>query len=111
MIRAHRLLLVAGLLAAFGGPAFPARAVDLDADIPGTLWNGGIARSSVGGTLYDRVWRIELPEGRVALLRLFGAKGAELGLYLFDASAASIRTATPCTSRHSKAGTNASPPS
>lgn len=95
MNRARRLLLVAGLLAAFCGPASPARAVDLDADIPGTLWNGGIARSSVGGTLYDRVWRIELPEGRVALLRLFGAKGAELGLYLFDASAASIRTATP----------------
>jgi hypothetical protein len=70
------------------------RAAD-DSDIPGVSWPGGIVRSSVGGALYDRVWSLDLPEGRVALIRLSGEPGAELGLYLFGHDATSVLSSTP----------------
>lgn len=51
--------------------------------------------STAGGAVYDRVWRIELVEGRVALIRLDGSVGAELGLYLFDGTATSLTASNP----------------
>ena len=73
----------------------PARAAESGAEIPGIAWPGGPVTATVGGPVFDRVWRLELPQGRVALIRLDGASGSELGLYLFDETATSIATATP----------------
>ena len=51
--------------------------------------------SSVGGATFDRVWRLELPEGRVALINVSGTSGAELGLYLFDEFSRSVTSSAP----------------
>ena len=94
MIRRAAPLLLAALLAV--GQMSAVRAVEVGAaEIPGVLWSGSRATGSVGGAVFDQVWRLVLTEPRVALVRLQGAVGAELGLYLFDATAASILTATP----------------
>ena len=74
----------------------PARAAEGGAEIPGIAWPGGTSlRSTAGGSIVDRVWRLELPQGRVALIRLSGTSGSELGLYLFDETATSLAAATP----------------
>jgi hypothetical protein len=94
MIRRVAPLLLAALLAV--GQMSAVRAVEAGAaEIPGVLWSGSRATGSVGGAVFDQVWRLVLTEPRVALVRLQGAVGAELGLYLFDATAASVLTATP----------------
>lgn len=91
-------MVVAGIL-----PGAPVRAADGDGDIPGVLWTVPSVSSSVGGAVVDRVWRLELPEGRVAMLRLAGENGAELGLYLFDRFARSVSSDDPMKSS-AKAG-------
>ena len=90
-----RLLIL--LILVFGSvfPSSAARGQTEDADIPGIELPSGAIRSSVGGAVYDRVWRIDLSEGRVALIRLFGSTGAELGLYIYDSNARSLSTALP----------------
>jgi hypothetical protein len=52
----------------------------------------------VGGSIYDRVWRIELSSPRILVAKLVGATGAELGLYLFDENADSILNDVPIAS-------------
>jgi hypothetical protein len=86
-------LLVAGLL--LGSAPQPVRAEDNAAEIPGVLWAGRPVTGLIGAEAIDKVWRLELPEGRVGIIRLTGEAGAELGLYLFDSSATSVLTATP----------------
>ena len=95
MHRLAHLLIALTFLTIAIAPFSSARGLAADADIPGIELPSGTIRSSVGGSVYDRVWRIELPEGRVALIRLFGSAGAELGLYLFDSNARSLSTALP----------------
>ncbi|MFM2104411.1 MAG: hypothetical protein RL006_578 [Chloroflexota bacterium] len=90
------LALACALFAAVGANPITVRAAeDNAAEIPGTLWSGGRASGSVGGSSYDRVWRLVLTEARVALVQLRGEAGAELGLYLFDGSATSVVSGTP----------------
>ncbi len=88
--------LVLSLLIALApqGPAIRG-AEESSGDIPGTIWSGGRATGSVGGPIFDRVWRLVLPEARVAIVQLQGSAGAELGLYLFDSTATSVTTAVP----------------
>jgi len=78
-------------------PTSAVRAIGADApnEIPGLPWSGSSVTASVGGATVDRVWRIEVTSARQAILELSGATGAELGLYVFDATATSILTATP----------------
>lgn len=84
------------LLLAVGAQGPAAQGVeDGSGDIPGTLWSGSRATGSVGGPVFDRVWRLVLPEARVAIVQLQGAAGAELGLYLFDSSITSVSTGVP----------------
>ena len=78
-----------------GLAAAPVQAADTASDVPGIAWPGGPVTATVGGPVFDRVWRLELPQGRVALIRLDGSAGSELGLYLFNEAATSIATATP----------------
>jgi len=89
------LALVLGTALLVGLSATPTQATDTASEIPGIAWPGGPVTSTVGGPIYDRVWRLELPQGRVALIRLDGSAGTELGLYLFNETATSIATATP----------------
>jgi hypothetical protein len=86
--------LFVGALAGAGGPE-AVRAEDSSTEIPGTPWVGRSATGLIGAEAIDRVWRLELPEGRVGIFRVTGEAGAELGLYLFDSSATSVLTATP----------------
>ena len=72
-----------------------AKVSESDTNIPGLAWPGNVVTSTAGGAVYDRVWRIELVEGRVALIRLDGSVGAELGLYLFDGTATSLTASNP----------------
>jgi len=86
--------LFVGALAGAGGPA-AVRAEDSSTQIPGTPWVGRSATGLIGADAIDRVWRLELPEGRVGIFRVTGEAGAQLGLYLFGAEATSVWTATP----------------
>jgi len=71
------LALACALFAAVGANPITVRAAeDNAAEIPGTLWSGGRASGSVGGSSYDRVWRLVLTEARVALVQLRGEAGA-----------------------------------
>lgn len=83
-----------GALAGAGGPRV-ARAEDSSTEIPGTPWVGRSATGLIGADAVDRVWRLELPEGRVGIFRVTGEAGAQLGLYLFGSDATSVLTATP----------------
>jgi hypothetical protein len=51
--------------------------------------------SEVGGAVVDHVWTLDLPEGKVALFRLTGETGAELGLYVFNSFAQSVYSSSP----------------
>jgi len=86
--------LFAGALAGAGGPG-AVRAEDSSSEIPGTPWVGRSAKGLIGADAIDRVWRLELPEGRVGIFRVTGEPGAQLGLYLFGSEATSVVTATP----------------
>jgi|688.fasta_scaffold100871_2 hypothetical protein len=86
-------LMVAGLM--LGSAPQRARAEDNAAEIPGVPWVGRAVTGLIGAETVDKVWRLELPEGRVGIFRVTGEAGAELGLYLFDSSATSVLTATP----------------
>jgi len=86
-------LLVAGLL--LGSAPQAVRAEDNAAEIPGVLWAGQAVTGQIGAEAIDKVWRLELPAGRVGIFRVTGEVGAELGLYLFDSSTTSVLTATP----------------
>jgi len=94
MVRRVAPLLLGALLAAaqIGGVRAEGPGTS---DIPGVLWSGTRVTGSVGGSVYDNVWRLVLTEPRVVLVRLQGELGAELGLYLFDATATSVVTGTP----------------
>jgi hypothetical protein len=86
-------LLVAGML--LGTAPQRVRAEDNAAEIPGVPWVGRGVTGLIGAEAIDKVWRLEIPEGRVGIFRVTGEAGAELGLYLFDSSATSVVTATP----------------
>jgi len=72
-----------------------ASAEESSRDIPGDSLPGPRVTSTVGGNIFDRVWSIDLAEGKVALFRLSGEVGAELGLYVFNSLAQSVYSSTP----------------
>ncbi len=84
--------LIGALLLAFTAAApVPTQAADVANDVPGVLWNSRSVDATVGGSTFDRVWRLVLTEGRVVQLRTEGLEaGAQLGLYLLDDSILSL---------------------
>ena len=94
-MRAVIAALVLSLLTTTGMHAPVVAAADNPGEIPGVLWVGPMQRSNVGGAVYDRVWRLELPIGRIAVIEVEGDRGAELGLYLFDETAITLLSADP----------------
>ena len=79
------------LLALTAVAPVPTKAADVANDVPGVLWNSRSVDATVGGSTFDRVWRLVLAEGRVVQLRTEGLEaGAQLGLYLLDDSILSL---------------------
>ncbi len=65
---------------------------DSPTNIPGTLLTSNRAEATVGGLIYDRVWRIQVAAPRVLSIRLDPLEpGAELGLYLLADGITSIQ--------------------
>ena len=71
------------------------RAAEVATDLPGTDWVGPTVTSTVGGDVYDRVWKVDITVGKVAVIQTAGGGGAELGLYLFDSEVTSIYSDIP----------------
>ena len=96
-IVAFVLGIVVALGAAAATPRLVAAADDAANQIPGVPFVDAGVSGSVGGDIYDLVWRYVVPTGttRIVLFRLDGDEGAELGLYLFRGSATNIYTNTP----------------
>lgn len=76
----------------------PARSATPDQEIPGIPWPGKAVSSAVGGVVYDKVWRLEVPAGRVAIIDLKGEAGAEIGIYLFPGTTTALSSGTPIAS-------------
>jgi Bacterial Ig-like domain len=67
-------------------------------DIPGVAWAGGSVSGEVGGPIVDLVYAVDIPAGSVVVATVSGARGAELGLYLFLSGAESILIDEPLVS-------------
>ena len=86
-----RVYLAALLLAVTAVAPASTQAADLATDVPGVLWGARSVDATVGGSTFDRVWRLVLTEGRVVQLRTEGLEaGAQLGLYLLNDSIVSL---------------------
>ena len=86
-----RVYLAALLLAVTAVVPASTQAADLATDVPGVLWSARSVDATVGGSTFDRVWRLVLTEGRVVQLRTEGLEaGAQLGLYLLNDSIVSL---------------------
>lgn len=88
-------LIVALLLGMTAAAPVSTHAADVASDVPGILWVSRTVDSTVGGSTFDRVWRLVLTEGRVVQVRTEGLEaGAQLGLYLLDDSIVSLSDAS-----------------
>ena len=67
-----------------------ARAADPSADIPGVPLPGVIVSGHLGGSIYDVVYRIDVPAGDVVIAGLTGSAGTDFDLYLFNSSATTV---------------------
>ena len=94
MIRKVSALLATFIALVFVLPATGVRAGGAS-DIPGTALSARTLVSAVGGAAVDEVYAVSVPAGSVLVATVRGEAGAEIGLYLFDADAASIFTASP----------------
>ena len=82
---------VAALVLAIGLP--PAEvAADTSSDIPGVVLASPVVSGSLGGDIYDAVYRLDVAPGSVILASLAGPVGTDFDLYLFDASATTVVT-------------------
>jgi hypothetical protein len=81
------------------------RSATPDQEIPGLPWPGKAVSSAVGGTVYDKVWRLEVAAGRVAIIDLKGEAGAEIGIYLFPGTTTALSSGTPIASAAKPGGT------
>jgi hypothetical protein len=71
--------------------AIPA-AADQTSDIPGTPLPGTVTSGSLGGPIYDVVFRVQVPVGSVIVVSLTGTVGTDFDLYLYDAIATTVRS-------------------
>lgn len=90
----HRLLALILALILAGSLAPPAAAAEPDAEIPGVPLPNSVVTGRLGGPIYDRVYQVDVPAGRVLVLDLTGSPGTDFDLYLFDATATSVYATT-----------------
>ncbi len=69
-----------------------AATADSSADIPGVPLCPGIVVGTLGGSIYDVVYRLDVAPGSVILASLTGSSGTDFDLYLFDGSATTVVT-------------------
>lgn len=86
------------------GSPRPARAA-ADSDIPGVPLPGSVVTGQLGGPIYDVVYQVDVPAGRVLLISLTGEAGTDFDLYLFDQTATSVYSSTPVASSTSDTST------
>jgi hypothetical protein len=80
---------LSGLLISAFWPATAASAID-DSNIPGVPLPGPVVTGLLGGPIYDHVYAIDVPPGRVIVLTLTGGPGTAFGLYLFNGRATTV---------------------
>lgn len=81
------------LAVALGGTgAAPVVGADSSSDIPGIPLPGPVAAGRLGGAIYDVVYRFSVAPGHVIVASLTGADGTDFDMYLFDASATTVRS-------------------
>jgi hypothetical protein len=67
-----------------------ARAGDASGNIPGVPLSFPIAEGSLGGPIYDVVYRIQVPPSTLIVAALTGSPGTDFDLYLFDSTATTL---------------------
>ncbi len=89
----HRLIVTlasvvlgASLLVAVPVPVL----ADSSSNIPGTPLPGPLVSGTLGGPIYDVVYRLYVQPGRIILVSLTGTSGTDFDLYLFDATATTV---------------------
>ena len=91
LARGLAVAVIVGTLAS-GFVGLPARAADPSSDIPGIPLPGTIATGTLGGPIYDVVYRIAVAPGSVIVASLSGSPGTDFDLYLFDSTATTVQS-------------------
>lgn len=87
--RASCALLAVATIVIFGQvPA--ARAGEASDNIPGVPLSSPIATGSLGGPIYDVVYRIQVPPSTLIVAALTGSPGTDFDLYFFDSTATTV---------------------
>jgi len=69
----------------------PVRAADPgDSNIPGVPLPGPVVTGTLGGPVYDRVYRLTVPAGNVVVASMTGSEGTDFDMYLFDSTATTV---------------------
>ena len=94
--RARALVLAASVVGASllaglapGLAPTPVRAA-ADSDIPGVPLPGPVVTGRLGGSIYDRVYSVQVPAQNVLVASLTGDPETDFDLYLFDATATTV---------------------
>ncbi len=90
-------MLAWALAGALLAPALHAGVVraDSSSNIPGIPLPGSTVTGSLGGAIYDVVYRVVVPAGNVLLASMTGTAGTDFDLYVFDATAVDIYANPP----------------
>jgi hypothetical protein len=67
-------------------------AADPSSDIPGVPLPGSVVSGPLGGSIFDVVYRLDVPATSVIIAGLTGTEGTDFDLYLFDATATTVVT-------------------
>ncbi|MHB8460784.1 MAG: PPC domain-containing protein, partial [Candidatus Limnocylindrales bacterium] len=63
---------------------------DSSSNIPGTPLPSTVVSGTLGGPVYDVVYRLDIQPGQIILVSLTGTSGTDFDLYLFDATATTV---------------------
>ena len=84
------LVVVASVIVLVLSQVSAARAVDTSSNIPGVPFPAPVAVGSLGGPIYDVVYRIQVPPSTLIVAALTGSAGTDFDLYLFDSTATTV---------------------
>jgi hypothetical protein len=105
----HRIpAIILALVLGVSASTMPDRALAADpsADIPGVPLPGAVVSGSLGGPIYDVVYRIEAPASSVIIAGMTGSPGTDFDLYLFDSTATTVVNNVGVLARSTGAGSD-----